>query len=173
MDLVPLLSVTIVLVVLGLVAVLAVAVAGRRRLERQLQSARADLGRLQDRLDALARSLPSPAAAGGPPAREQYLITSLADQPETSDGVPGLAARPAGHDLVTLALAESTIRLAALAHGVRRALSPENRNRIRFEMRQEVKRARRQRRRDLRDAKRHLRAQQSGGERADLRSDAA
>ena len=28
-------------------------------------------------------------------------------------------------------------------------------------------------RRDLRDAKRHLRAQQSGGERADLRSDAA
>jgi hypothetical protein len=167
MDLVPLLSVTIVLVVLGLVAVLAVAVAGRRRLERQLQSARADLGVLQDRLDALARSLPSPAAAGGPPAREQYLITSLAGQPEAPDGVPGLAARPAGHELVTLALAESTIRLAALAHGVRRALSPENRNRIRFEMGREVKRSRRQRRRDVKEAKRHLRAH------PDLSEDAA
>jgi type II secretory pathway pseudopilin PulG len=167
MDLVPLLSVTIVLVVLGLAAVLAVAVAGRRRLERQLQSARADLGVLQDRLDALARSLPSPAVAGGPPARAQYLITSLADEPEAPDGVPGLAAPPAGHDLVTLALAESTIRLAALAHGVRRALSPENRNRIRFEMGREVKRSRRQRRRDVKEAKRHLRAH------PDLSEDAA
>ncbi len=35
--------------------------------------------------------------------------------------------------------------LLSLGYGVRRALSAENRNRIRFEMRREVKRARRQR----------------------------
>ena len=47
--------------------------------------------------------------------------------------------------------------MLSLGYGVRRALSAENRNRIRFEMRREVKRARRQRRRDLKEAKRHLR----------------
>jgi len=51
------------------------------------------------------------------------------------------------------------VRLVSLGYGVRRALSAENRNRIRFEMRREVKRARKQRRRDLKEAKRHLRAE--------------
>jgi hypothetical protein len=45
----------------------------------------------------------------------------------------------------------------SFGYGVRRALSAENRNRIRFEMRREVKSARRQRRRDVKEAKRHLR----------------
>jgi hypothetical protein len=45
----------------------------------------------------------------------------------------------------------------SFGYGVRRALSAENRNRIRFEMRREVKASRRRRRRDLKEAKRHLR----------------
>ena len=48
------------------------------------------------------------------------------------------------------------MRAASLAHGVRRALDPETRNRIRFEMRREVKRARKQRRADIREARRRL-----------------
>jgi hypothetical protein len=48
-------------------------------------------------------------------------------------------------------------------------MTPENRNRIRFEMQREVKRARRQRRRDLKEAKRHLRT----GQRTELTEDAA
>ena len=44
--------------------------------------------------------------------------------------------------------------MASLAAGVRRALAPEHLNRVRFEMRREVKRARKQRRADLRQAKR-------------------
>jgi hypothetical protein len=56
-----------------------------------------------------------------------------------------------------VALVESAVRVASLAHGVRRALSAESRNRIRFEMGREVKRSRRQRRREVRHARRHLR----------------
>ena len=58
-----------------------------------------------------------------------------------------------------MALGESLVTIASFGYGVRRALSAENRNRIGFEMRREVRRARKQRRRDLREAKRHLRAQ--------------
>jgi hypothetical protein len=59
---------------------------------------------------------------------------------------------------------ESVIRAAGLAHGLRRALGAETRNRIRFEVRREVKRARRQRRTDLKAAMRDVQARQ----RADL-----
>ena len=52
-----------------------------------------------------------------------------------------------------LVLRESVVKGISLAYGVRRALSPETRNRIRFLMRQEVRRSRKQRRADLRAAK--------------------
>ena len=45
-----------------------------------------------------------------------------------------------------LVLRETVVKAASLAHGVRRALDAETRNRIRFEMRRELKRARKQRR---------------------------
>jgi hypothetical protein len=65
-----------------------------------------------------------------------------------------------GAGFVSVAAGESLVRVVSLAYGVRRALSPESRNRIRFEMRREVKRARKQRRRDVRAAQRHLRTAQ-------------
>ena len=49
-----------------------------------------------------------------------------------------------------LLLKETVVQTASLFHGLRRALSPETRNRIRFHMRQEVKRSRKQRRAELR-----------------------
>ena len=52
------------------------------------------------------------------------------------------------------------VKAASLAHGVRRGLAPAHRNRIRFEMKQEVRRARKQRRADLKAAQRDLRARQ-------------
>lgn len=55
---------------------------------------------------------------------------------------------------------EATVKAAGLWHGLRVALTPENRNRIRFEMKQEVKRSRRQRRDDLKVALRDLRARE-------------
>ena len=55
-------------------------------------------------------------------------------------------------------LRETVVKAAALAHGVRRALDPETRNRIRFEMKREVRRARKQRRADARRARREWEA---------------
>jgi hypothetical protein len=68
--------------------------------------------------------------------------------------VPGLPA-PVFIDTV---LRESLVKTASLAAGLRHALAPEVRNRIRFEMKREVKRSRKQRKSDLRDARRELSA---------------
>ena len=59
-----------------------------------------------------------------------------------------------------LVLRETVVKAAALVHGLRRALAPETRNRIRFEMRREVKRARKQRRADTRQARREWTSRQ-------------
>lgn len=53
-------------------------------------------------------------------------------------------------------LAESVIKGAGLLHGLRRASTPQGRNRIAFSMRQEIKRARKQRRTEIKAARRHL-----------------
>ena len=52
------------------------------------------------------------------------------------------------------------MQTASLFHGLRRALAPETRNRIRFHMRQEVKRSRKQRRTELREVRREWAARQ-------------
>jgi hypothetical protein len=57
-------------------------------------------------------------------------------------------------------LRETVVKAASLAHGVRRGLAPATRNRIRFEMKQEVRRSRKQRRTDLKHARRDLHARQ-------------
>jgi len=168
--------------VVGAAVVVVLAVAGvaltlraRRRTARQLAAARADVSALREQVEALSRRLDEPAARPSDPpaaAGQEFLITSLPSGTDVAvpqqPGAPLTTGR-----FVSVAAAESAVRLLSLGYGVRRALSAENRNRIRFEVRQEVKRARRQRRRDLKEAKRQVRAQASGGERADLRSDAA
>jgi len=93
------------------------------------------------------------------PDQHEYKITMLGEQtpePEPAPVVPG----PLFADLV---LRESAVQAASFAAGLRRALAPETRNRIRFEMRREVKRARRQRRADLRQAKREFDARTRAG----------
>ena len=164
----PALLVTLVaLAVVALPAVAVAALVGRRRLRAELAAVRADLAGVQARLDELAHRPEEPPAhreevGDGP----EFVITSLADGAAPS-GVPALEPDRdpppvSGGRFVSLAAGESLVRALSLAHGVRRALSAENRNRIGFEMRREVKRSRRQRRRDLKEAKRHLRTQQPG-----------
>lgn len=69
--------------------------------------------------------------------------------------------RPVPDQLVLSAtLGEPLVKVAAFGHGVRRALRAESRNRIRFAMRQEVRRARRQRRRDMKAAYRAMQMQE-------------
>ncbi len=88
-----------------------------------------------------------------PPAPD-YVITRVGEaEPEPAPMVPG----PVFADLL---LKESVVQTASLFHGLRRALSPETRNRIRFHMRQEVKRSRKQRRAETREARREWAARQ-------------
>ena len=95
--------------------------------------------------------------AAGPAVVEPVLV-------EPVDTPPGAWAstRPTGgqRSFSDTLLRETVVKGAALVYGVRHALRPEARNRMRFEMRQEVKRARRQRREDLKQARRDLRARQ-------------
>jgi len=65
-----------------------------------------------------------------------------------------------GAAFADVVLKETVVKAASLAHGVRRGLAPATRNRIRFEMKQEVRRSRKQRRADLKAAQRDLHARQ-------------
>lgn len=138
---------------LVLVALVGLALVHTARLRRQVADLRADLERRT-----------TPAAADVPAASEAtYVITGY---PETADEgqrarqteVVGRVAEPIdGRLFADIVARETVVRAGGLVHGLRRALDPETRNRIRFEMRREVKRSRRQRRADLKAAMRDLR----------------
>lgn len=135
-----------------LVALCVSAVLSARRRNRRLTE---DLSELRRRLEQIEGTV----AAGDPPDEPDYVITTA--------GLPAVA-QPVGQvqhrgqvdarQFASVAVGESLVRIASLAHGVRRALSAENRNRIGFEVKREIRRARRQRKRDLKEARRHLRA---------------
>ena len=141
---------------LGLVAlVLLVALARlRARTTREIAAAHAEAAALRERLDRLEqqRATPEPVATD-----HEYRITRVGDP---VDEEPVRLERTAFADVL---LRESVIRLGSLGHGVRRAMSAESRNRIRFEMKREVKRARKQRRAEQREAYRDWQARQRHG----------
>lgn len=103
--------------------------------------------------------------------RADYVITRFGDpaDPHHPDG-PGdtdtshrreveVRSLPRGV-FADLLLRETAVRAAGVSAGLRRALAPETRNRIRFEMKQEVKRSRKQRKADLRVARREWETRQ-------------
>ena len=108
---------------------------------------------LRERLDRLEQERRTPTAPERTDPHE-YRITGLGE-PEPDDAAPAQVERAVFADLL---LRESVIRLGSLGHGVRRAMSAESRNRIRFEMKREVKRARKQRRAEQREAYRDWQA---------------
>lgn len=132
----------------------ALALTGRRGASRvhsgtgdELASARAEVEALRARLDELTRTLDTPgrSAATVPVVPTEFVITT-AGQPGNRGDLPQVPDRA----VLSVTLGEPLVKIAAFAYGVRRALSPENRNRIAFEMRREVKRARKERRRAAR-----------------------
>ena len=132
-----------------LVTVLRVRSAARRTAD--------ELDVLRGRLDDLAQQRPTHAAAAPLPAPVEFVITDLGQEQPSPE--PVHLDGPAFADVV---LRETVVKAASLAHGVRRGLAPATRNRIRFEMKQEVRRSRKQRRADLKAAQRDLRARQRG-----------
>jgi hypothetical protein len=137
----------------------------RARTSREVAAVHAEAAELRHRLDELERDRPRPQ-----PVLEEreYTITGLgfetgARAPSSTTEDPTDGEEPVRLERAVFAdqlLRESVIRLGSLSHGVRRALSPESRNRIRFEMRREVKRARKHRRVEQREAYREWQTRQ-------------
>ena len=92
----------------------------------------------------------------------EFVITDLG-QP-ASEPEPAAGSSVGGALFADLVLRETVVKAASLAYGVRRALDAETRNRVRFEMRREVRRSRKQRKVETREARRAWSARQ----RADL-----
>lgn len=158
-----------VALVLVLVAVGSLLRERRRRgeAERLLLTLREEKQALSGRMDELEQALAGLERGGsradlrGPVAAE-YVITRVGETATTVDA-DDPAVEPQVRIVTKAAFAdavvrESAVQAASLLAGVRRALSPEVRNRVRFEMRQELKRNRRARRHEVRAALREYRA---------------
>jgi len=146
------LGVAVLLLVLAVGVLLAVR-RDRRRTAQDLAGARAEAAELRERLDALSHRVEAPVQTA-----EEFVITDIG-----SPEVEALATPPTrieGRLFADIVLRESLVKAASLGYGVRRALAPETRNRIRFEMRRKVKRSRRQRRAELKEIRRTHQARQ-------------
>lgn len=154
--------VAVVAVALLCLAVVALArsVRGLRRdADDALALARAETAEVRAHLLALERRL----ASRRTDDEREYTITTLG-QPDDAEPEPAPAAPVVpGPLFADLVMREGVVQTASLVAGLRRALSAEHRNRMRFEMRREIKRARRQRRADLRTARREYEARQRSG----------
>ena len=126
------------------------------RSRAEVDALRERLARLEDRADEGAgERAPTPPSAPFP-APAEFVITDLGN-PRQHEPEP---VHLDGPTFVDILLKETVVKTASLAVGLRRGLAPATRNRIRFEMKQEVRRARKQRRADLKAAQRELRARQ-------------
>lgn len=159
--------------VLATALLVTVSVRSRRRVAQRLDAAHAEAEALRVQIEEIQRQLSTPAVR----SEQEFVITGVGSDLDTPSLVPrdgystneaSTVPAPVFADIV---LRETVLQAAALAAGLRRALSPEVRNRIRFEMRREVKRARKQRKADLRAARREWEARQRA--RIDLDEDSA
>jgi hypothetical protein len=163
----------------GLVAVLALAtvVLGltvyrlRQRASVVEESARTDTETLHARLAELEQRL----APSAPVESAEFVITDL-HEPGTLPAERAAAAPPArieGRLFADLVLRETVVKAASLAYGVGRALSPESRFRMRYEMSREMKLSRKERRQELREARRYLQSRRRAEAAARAAEDAA
>lgn len=129
---------------------------GRADLEAMLAAAQREADDLRRRLDDLtARSVPEPVHE-----ITEYVITDIGREPVESAEPVAVPDRL----VLSATLGAPLVKTAAFVHGLRRALSPASRNRIRFEMRQEVRAARKRRKRVVREHLRDVRAQERASE---------
>jgi hypothetical protein len=122
----------------------------RRHLAAALARAEAETAELRSRLDALTEQLERQSSSMIRVDDPAYVITDA--------GAPPLEPTIADRVVLSATLGEPLVKVVAFGHGMRRALSAESRNKIWFEMRREVRRARKQRRREMKDAWRRMQA---------------
>lgn len=144
-----------------LVVVLATALGRQRRVNRELlETAAAERAALSERLTALETPRPGPSAGR---EVEEFVITDVGQPvaaPTDRAGDDVVAARIGGRLFADVVLRETVVKAASWTHGVRHALSAENRNRVRFEVRRETKRATRRHKADVKKALRQYYARQ-------------
>lgn len=105
----------------------------------------------------------APLATADDPDVSTYLITSIdeATPDRDRDRHRAPVAQPIdGRLFADIVARETVVKAASWTHGLRRALSPEARNRIRFEVRQGTRRAGRERRAEMKQALREFRARE-------------
>jgi cell division protein FtsL len=147
------------------VVLLVVSLRSRAHARRELAAAAAETAELRQRLDTLAAQLEqSTAIEAGRAAEAAYVITD-AGAPRPEPTVPDRI-------VLSATVGEPLVKAVSFGHGVRRALSAESRNRIWFEMRREVRRARKQRRREMKEAWRRMQSEERASAAA-TRSDPA
>ena len=149
----------VALLVVGLVSVLRRRNRTRADLEAMLAAAQHEADDLRARLEELT-ALMTVAPDRDEPA---FVITDA--------GLVRPVAVPDGEQIqvpdrlvLSATVGEPLVKVAAFGHGLRRALSPESRNRIWFEMRREIRAARKRRRQQLKQYQRDVRAAERAGE---------
>jgi hypothetical protein len=153
----PVLIGTVAVVLLALAGLLGGVLHSRAASRRELAAALAETAELRRRLDALSEQLEQTAALERTQAEAlqrdaAYVITDAGlarPEPTVSDRV-----------VLTATVGEPLVKAVSFGHGLRRALSAESRNKIWFEVRREVRRARKQRRREMKEAWRRMQAEQ-------------
>jgi len=139
------------------IAVALVAVSLAVRAQRRAVGAESAVAELVERLallEAPVASAPAPVVGGHD--ETTYVITHLDE--DRAAPRPMTAQRLEGRLFADIVARETVVKAASWTHGVRRALAPETRNRIRFHMRQETKRAGRDRKAEMKVALREHRA---------------
>jgi hypothetical protein len=146
----------------GAVAALLVValIAGLRRNSRSRTDLEAMLAAAQQEVDMLRARLDEVAPGSFDRPREAaFVITDAGRRPQDL-AVPEVEQVPVPDRLVlTATLGTPLVKVAAFGHGVRRALAPESRNRIWFEMRREVRASRKRRLRLLKQYRRDIRSE--------------
>jgi hypothetical protein len=145
---------------------------GRADLEAMLAAAQRESDDLRRRLEELTslrlEELTSPRlsrddTARVPAPRESLqqadFVITRAGEPE-----PVNAIQVPDRMVLSATVGEPLVKVAAFSYGVRKAFSPRSRNRIWFEMRNEVRAARRRRRRLRKDLEREFRANERARE---------
>lgn len=154
----------VLLVAAGVVALVALLVA--LRAHRRASRAEAAVAAVADRVALLDRPAADVAReTAEDPGVGSYVITSI--DRATPERAPEQASHPApvaqpidGRLFADIVARETVVKAASWTHGLRRALSPEARNRIRFEVRQGTRRAGRERRAEMKQALREFRARE-------------
>lgn len=132
----------------------------RARTAAALARAEADAAELRAQLSGIEQRLAAPRATD----EREYVITRLGeDEPTPTRSMTTPAPVVPAPVFADLVLRETAVQTGAFVAGLRRAFSPEVRHRIRFEMRREVKRARKQRKAEHRVAVREWQARQRAG----------